>query len=173
MKTLGVNEQQRQQIKTHRGFIAALDQSGGSTPNTLRLYGIKDGALEKSPNDPRSRAQKGSSTDIAGPVKLWWGAVAVIACTLSIVTALSVRAGPSPSAAITAIRVASQELFWARIAFRDTAVEEAASHLTAAWSRLQERQYEQSMIAAHQSLERLRDINGGMPSLYAAENEAR
>jgi fructose-bisphosphate aldolase, class I len=44
MKTLGVNEQQRQQMKTHRGFIAALDQSGGSTPNALHLYGIKDGA---------------------------------------------------------------------------------------------------------------------------------
>jgi fructose-bisphosphate aldolase, class I len=44
MKTLGVNEQQRQQMKAHRGFIAALDQSGGSTPNALHLYGIKDGA---------------------------------------------------------------------------------------------------------------------------------
>jgi fructose-bisphosphate aldolase class I len=43
MKTPGVNEQQRQQIKAQRGFIAALDQSGGSTPNALRLYGIKDG----------------------------------------------------------------------------------------------------------------------------------
>jgi fructose-bisphosphate aldolase, class I len=42
MKPLGVNEQQRQQMKTHRGFIAALDQSGGSTPNALRLYGIKE-----------------------------------------------------------------------------------------------------------------------------------
>jgi fructose-bisphosphate aldolase class I len=30
-------------MKTHRGFIAALDQSGGSTPNALRLYGIKEG----------------------------------------------------------------------------------------------------------------------------------
>jgi len=44
MKTLGFNEQQRQQMKTHRGFIAALDQSGGSTPGALRLYGIKEGA---------------------------------------------------------------------------------------------------------------------------------
>src|SRR4029077_3470937 len=26
------------------GFIAALDQSGGSTPGALRLYGIKEGA---------------------------------------------------------------------------------------------------------------------------------
>ena len=30
--------------ETHPGFIAALDQSGGSTPNALRLYGIKEGA---------------------------------------------------------------------------------------------------------------------------------
>jgi fructose-bisphosphate aldolase class I len=44
MKTLSVNEQQQQQMKTHRGFIAALDQSGGSTPSALRLYGIKEGA---------------------------------------------------------------------------------------------------------------------------------
>ena len=44
MKTLGFNEQQRQQMKTHPGFIAALDQSGGSTPGALRLYGIKEGA---------------------------------------------------------------------------------------------------------------------------------
>ena len=44
MKTLSVNEQQQQQMKTQRGFIAALDQSGGSTPGALRLYGIKEGA---------------------------------------------------------------------------------------------------------------------------------
>jgi fructose-bisphosphate aldolase class I len=29
-------------MKTHPGFIAALDQSGGSTPHALALYGIKD-----------------------------------------------------------------------------------------------------------------------------------
>src|SRR5919109_4568677 len=44
MKALNVNEQQQQKMQTHPGFIAALDQSGGSTPNALRLYGIKDGA---------------------------------------------------------------------------------------------------------------------------------
>src|SRR5437870_6096362 len=44
MKTLGFNEQQLQKMKTHPGFIAALDQSGGSTPSALRLYGIKEGA---------------------------------------------------------------------------------------------------------------------------------
>jgi fructose-bisphosphate aldolase class I len=42
MNTLGFNEQQLQKMKTHPGFIAALDQSGGSTPHALALYGIKD-----------------------------------------------------------------------------------------------------------------------------------
>jgi len=44
MTALGLNEQQLQKMQTHPGFIAALDQSGGSTPNALRLYGIKEGA---------------------------------------------------------------------------------------------------------------------------------
>jgi len=44
MKSLSLNEQQQQKMKTHPGFIAALDQSGGSTPDALRLYGIKEGA---------------------------------------------------------------------------------------------------------------------------------
>ena len=44
MKTLNTHEQQQQQMKTGPGFIAALDQSGGSTPNALRLYGIKENA---------------------------------------------------------------------------------------------------------------------------------
>ena len=42
MKSLGFNEQQLEKMKTHPGFIAALDQSGGSTPGALRLYGIKE-----------------------------------------------------------------------------------------------------------------------------------
>jgi fructose-bisphosphate aldolase, class I len=43
MKSMDVNEKQLQKMKTHPGFIAALDQSGGSTPGALRLYGIKEG----------------------------------------------------------------------------------------------------------------------------------
>ncbi len=35
-------EQQRQKMKTQPGFIAALDQSGGSTPKALSLYGISE-----------------------------------------------------------------------------------------------------------------------------------
>src|SRR5499433_388577 len=44
MTAFGVNEQQLQKMQTQPGFIAALDQSGGSTPNALRLYGITEGA---------------------------------------------------------------------------------------------------------------------------------
>jgi fructose-bisphosphate aldolase class I len=36
--------QQLQKMKTHPGFVAALDQSGGSTPKALRSYGIKEEA---------------------------------------------------------------------------------------------------------------------------------
>jgi fructose-bisphosphate aldolase class I len=42
MKSIAVNEEQLQKIKTGPGFIAALDQSGGSTPKALRLYGIQE-----------------------------------------------------------------------------------------------------------------------------------
>src|ERR1700746_3000969 len=44
MKSIGLNEQQLQKMKSHPGFIAALDQSGGSTPKALALYGIKEEA---------------------------------------------------------------------------------------------------------------------------------
>ena len=38
------NERMIAQISTKDGFIAALDQSGGSTPGALRLYGVPEGA---------------------------------------------------------------------------------------------------------------------------------
>jgi fructose-bisphosphate aldolase class I len=44
MNTLSLNEQQLQKMKTQPGFIAALDQSGGSTPKALASYGIRAGA---------------------------------------------------------------------------------------------------------------------------------
>jgi fructose-bisphosphate aldolase class I len=44
MKSIAVNQEQFQKIKTAPGFIAALDQSGGSTPKALRLYGIQEDA---------------------------------------------------------------------------------------------------------------------------------
>jgi len=38
------NVEQLEKMKAQPGFIAALDQSGGSTPGALRAYGIKEGA---------------------------------------------------------------------------------------------------------------------------------
>jgi fructose-bisphosphate aldolase class I len=37
-------EQQRRKMRTQDGFIAALDQSGGSTPKALNQYGLKNDA---------------------------------------------------------------------------------------------------------------------------------
>lgn len=37
-------EQQLEKVKTRPGFIAALDQSGGSTPKALGLYGVTEDA---------------------------------------------------------------------------------------------------------------------------------
>jgi fructose-bisphosphate aldolase class I len=39
-----VDEQQLNKVANDAGFIAALDQSGGSTPKALRLYGIEETA---------------------------------------------------------------------------------------------------------------------------------
>lgn len=39
-----MNREQFEKMKSARGFIAALDQSGGSTPKALRLYGIDEGS---------------------------------------------------------------------------------------------------------------------------------
>jgi fructose-bisphosphate aldolase class I len=42
--TIMANDKMTAQISGKGGFIAALDQSGGSTPGALRLYGIPDSA---------------------------------------------------------------------------------------------------------------------------------
>ncbi len=44
MNSSSQKELQQRKIKTQSGFLAALDQSGGSTPKALLAYGIKDGA---------------------------------------------------------------------------------------------------------------------------------
>ena len=43
-REMGDFKGQLEKMRTHPGFIAALDQSGGSTPNALRAYGIKEDA---------------------------------------------------------------------------------------------------------------------------------
>ncbi|MGH7970252.1 MAG: class I fructose-bisphosphate aldolase, partial [Limisphaerales bacterium] len=39
-----MNEQQLKKMKTQPGFVAALDQSGGSTPKALAAYGVEEGS---------------------------------------------------------------------------------------------------------------------------------
>ena len=51
-----MNQAQLEKVRSAEGFIAALDQSGGSTPKALRLYGIcllytSDAADERSSVD--------------------------------------------------------------------------------------------------------------------------
>jgi fructose-bisphosphate aldolase, class I len=41
-----VNEEQRNVMASGLGFIAALDQSGGSSPKALKLYGIEEDAYD-------------------------------------------------------------------------------------------------------------------------------
>ena len=41
---MAVNQEQLDRIRSGQGFIAALDQSGGSTPKALKLYGINEDA---------------------------------------------------------------------------------------------------------------------------------
>jgi fructose-bisphosphate aldolase class 1 len=44
MSTNDQQQEQREQIAHGRGFFAALDQSGGSTPKALKEYGIEESA---------------------------------------------------------------------------------------------------------------------------------
>ncbi|KAF1704537.1 fructose bisphosphate aldolase [Pseudoxanthomonas kaohsiungensis] len=41
---MSINQDQKNRIAAGQGFIAALDQSGGSTPKALKLYGIDESA---------------------------------------------------------------------------------------------------------------------------------
>ncbi len=41
---MAIHPQQRDRIASGKGFIAALDQSGGSTPKALKLYGVDESA---------------------------------------------------------------------------------------------------------------------------------
>src|SRR5436309_13435627 len=43
-REMGDFKEQLEKMRIHPGFIAALDQSGGSTPQALRAYGIREDA---------------------------------------------------------------------------------------------------------------------------------
>ena len=56
MKALSLKAQQTRKIRTQSGFIAALDQSGGSTPTALAAYGVGGLGLEQRRADVRAGA---------------------------------------------------------------------------------------------------------------------
>ncbi len=41
-----MNSEQLEKVRQGRGFVAALDQSGGSTPKALKLYGVEEDAYD-------------------------------------------------------------------------------------------------------------------------------
>ena len=41
-KIMAMNKDQSDKVRNGQGFIAALDQSGGSTPKALKLYGVEE-----------------------------------------------------------------------------------------------------------------------------------
>jgi hypothetical protein len=60
----------RRRPRNKDGFIAALDQSGGSTPKALKLYGVDEGAWSNDSGDVRPRpqdARAGSSSHPPSP----------------------------------------------------------------------------------------------------------
>ena len=66
---LMVNQQQADKMTTGKGFIAALDQSGGSTPKALRLYGVEESAYS-SEEEMFDLIHQMRSRIITSPVKL-------------------------------------------------------------------------------------------------------
>jgi hypothetical protein len=106
------------------------------------------------------------------PCKLWI-CLAAIAGAFGTVSTLSIQAAPSASSAIVAIRVSHQEVFWAKVVFRDSAVDEAEFYLNEAWSTLDDRRYKQSVLSAYAALQKVRDIKGGVPSLYSRRGERK
>ncbi len=53
-----MNSEQFDKAQRGAGFIAALDQSGGSTPKALKLYGVAEDAYSSAAGDIDERAEK-------------------------------------------------------------------------------------------------------------------
>jgi hypothetical protein len=102
--------------------------------------------------------RSGWSADARTPHKLWIYWVAV-GCVLWIVTLFSVHTGPSAGKALVAIRVAEQELLRAKTVLPDLSLSEAESLLERARSRLKERRYEETIVAARKAYGKVMDTS--------------
>ena len=91
---------------------------------------------------------------------VWLAAVVVI---LAIVKWTAIRSGPSANEAMVAIRVAQDELAQAqRIprAAQSQTLNDAQAALNLAFSRLEEKRYEESILAAHKATASSRKLKG-------------
>jgi hypothetical protein len=88
-----------------------------------------------------------------------WVCLVAVGCVLGIVTVSTVLTGPSAGKALVAIRVAQQELLLTKRIIRDPLLNEAESLLILARSRLKDRRYEETIIAARQAYETVMDLN--------------
>ena len=57
-----MNTEQLEKMRSGHGFIAALDQSGGSTPKALRLYGVNEDEYSNDASYPAPFVQDTSTT---------------------------------------------------------------------------------------------------------------
>jgi hypothetical protein len=117
-------------------------------------------ALKRKPvgNHSYFTLRSGWSREAGAPHELWMCCAAVV-CLLGAVILFSVHTGPSAGKALVAIRVAQQELLLAKRIIRDPLLDEAESFLVLARSRLKDRHYEETIVAARKAYEKVADLS--------------
>jgi hypothetical protein len=109
-------------------------------------------------NPPYPALRSGWTREARAAHRLWMCLVAV-GCVLGTVTLSSVLRGPSANEALVTIRVAQQELLLAKRIIRDPLLDEAESLLVLARSRLKDRRYEETIVAARKAYEKVADLS--------------
>lgn len=92
-----------------------------------------------------------------------WMLVTLIAIVFAIVTLISIHTGPSADEAIVAIRVAQRDLTQAKRIHRGAkspTLNEAEAQLILASSALEEKRYEEAILAARKAIELARKLMG-------------
>jgi len=89
--------------------------------------------------------------------------VGLVATVLAVVKLTSITTGPSANEAIVAIRVAQHDLSEAKKAYRESApsvLKNAATTLNLASKALQEKRYEEAILAAREASHLVRKLGG-------------
>jgi hypothetical protein len=109
--------------------------------------------------NPPYPALRSGWTREAGAAQRLWLCLAAVGCVLGTVTMSSVLTGPSAGEALVAIRVTQQELLLAQRLISDPVLHEAESLLALARSRLKDRRYEETLVAARKAYEKVVDLS--------------